>query len=101
MRNESAARQPAPCRGPRRTAKHHRLFEVEKPHGGIQPWHAARRTAVRRGRPERISRTGPSVAPPFPRLQPETRKLEDRSPKPEARSPKPTTPADPPWLSAS
>ncbi len=46
LRNESAPRQPAPRRGPRRAAKHHRLPKVEEPHGGIQPRHPSRRIGV-------------------------------------------------------
>src|ERR1700730_16576739 len=45
LRNESAAGELAPRRGARGTAEHYRLFEVEEPHGGIQPRDAARRVS--------------------------------------------------------
>ena len=57
LRNESAARQPAPRRGPRRTPKHHRLPQMEESHGRIQSWHLTRGIGLRRRRAQRIPRT--------------------------------------------
>src|SRR5579871_1671900 len=58
IRDEPAAGEPAPCRSSDRTAKHYRLPQVEKPHGGIQSWNPAGGLDRGRGRGERVPRSG-------------------------------------------